>query len=199
MATEMPNSRFDGRQKKDWVRHNEQIRIPQVLVIHDGKNLGVMSNRNALDLARSHNLDLVEVSPHSRPPVCHIIDYGKYMYDRQKKQKESVSKRNQIREKEVDFRYVIADGDLNTKINQIRKFLTKGYKVKCVCKFRQRENVHKDQGFDVLKRVIKAVEDLANVEHAPKLDGNSIICKLEKLPSKKFQNKEDNNVNKKSL
>lgn len=194
MATEMPNNRFDNRQKKDWVRHNEQIRIHQVLVIHDGKNLGVMSNRNALDLARSYNLDLVEVSPNSRPPVCHIIDYGKFMYDRQKKLKESNSKQNQIREKEVDFRYVIADGDLNTKINQIRNFLNKGYKVKCVCKFRQRENAHKEQGFEVLRRVIKALDDIASVESAPKFDGSNIMCKLDKCCKNKIIKKEDKNV-----
>ena len=86
---ELPNNNSDNTFKKDRVRRNEQIRIPQVLVIHNGKNLGVMSNRNALDLSRSYDLDLVEVSPNSRPPVCHIMDYGKFMYDRQKKQKES--------------------------------------------------------------------------------------------------------------
>ena len=179
MAEYMPNGRFDFKQKNDWVRHNEQIRIPQVLVIHDGKNLGVMSNRSALEIARSFDLDLVEVSPNSRPPVCHIIDYGKFMYNRHKKQKETCSKQIHNREKEVDFRYVIADGDLNTKINQIRKFLIKGYKVKCVCKFRQRENMHKDQGFEVIKKVIKALEDVASVESSPKLDGSNIVCKLE--------------------
>lgn len=186
----MPNNRFDSRQKKDWVRHNEQIRIPQVLVIHDGKNLGIMSNRSALELARSHNLDLVEVSPNSRPPVCHIINYGKFMYDKQKKQKESISKQSQVREKEVDFRYVIADGDLNTKINQIRKFILKGYKVKCVCKFRQRENIHKDQGFAVLKKVTESLKDVADLEYSPKFDGNNIICKLEKKSNLKLTKKE---------
>jgi translation initiation factor IF-3 len=191
MAYELSN-RFDGRSKKDWVRHNEQIRIPQVLVIHNGKNLGVMSNRAALDLARSHDLDLVEVSPNARPPVCHIIDYGKYMFDTQKKQKELNAKQQKVREKEVDFRYVIAEADLNTKINQIRNFLNKGFKVKCVCKFRQRENIHKDQGFEVLKKVIDQVKDMATVEFGPKFDGNNIICRLEvnkglKKPTKKEQ------------
>lgn len=168
MANEMPR-----------VRHNEQIRIPQVLVIHNGKNLGVMSNRNALDLARSHNLDLVEVSPNSRPPVCHIIDYGKYMYDKQKKLKESQSKQFGVREKEVDFRYVIAENDLQTKIKQIRQFLIKGFKVRCVCKFRQRENAHKAQGFEILKKVIEMVEDVCIIESPPKFDGSNVVCKLD--------------------
>jgi translation initiation factor IF-3 len=180
MAKELPNNRSDNRfNKKDWVRHNEQIRIPQVLVIHNGKNLGVMSNRSALDLARANDLDLVEVSPNSRPPVCHIIDYGKFMYEKQKKQKESSSKQAQIKEKEVDFRYVIGDNDLQTKVNQIRGFLAKGFKVRCVCKFRQRENAHKSQGFGVLKKVIEMVQDIAEVESGPKFDGNNVFCKID--------------------
>jgi translation initiation factor IF-3 len=165
--------------KKDWVRSNEQIRIPQVLVIFNGKNLGVMSNKDALNLARQNNLDLVEVSPNTRPPVCHIINYGKFMFDRSKKQKEANSKQNQIKEKEIDFRYVIGDADLQTKINQIRKFIQKGIKVKCVCRFKKREKVHKEQGFQVLNRVIEGVKDIAVLESPPKLDGNNIICKLD--------------------
>jgi len=177
-------SKFDDNSKKDRVRCNEQIRIPQVLVIHDGKNLGVMQSRSALQLAKSFDLDLVEVAPNARPPVCHIIDYGKYMYDKQKKQKESNSKQNQVKEKEIDFRYVIADGDLNTKSNQIRVFLTKGYKVKCVCKFRQRENAHKNQGFEVFKKLLDSLNDIAAVESPPKLDGTNIVCRLEPIKNK---------------
>lgn len=173
------------RSKKDWVRCNEQIRIPQVLVIFDGKNLGVMSNRDALNIARQSNLDLVEVSPHTRPPVCHITDYGKYMFERGKKQKEVASKQNQIKEKEVDFRYVIGEADLQTKINQIRKFLEKGMKVKCVCRFKMREKAHKDQGFDILNKVINQLQDVATVESPPKYEGSNIMCKLDVKKEKK--------------
>jgi translation initiation factor IF-3 len=179
MANDRMNNQFDNRPKKDWVRHNEQIRIPQVLVIHDGKNLGVMSNRDALALARNQNLDLVEVSPTARPPVCHIIDYGKYMFDRQKRQKESTAKQAQNREKEVNFRYVIGDGDLTTKAGHIRNFIAKGFKVKCVCKFKAREKAHKDQGFDLLNRVIEMLKDVSSVEIPPKHEGANIMCKLD--------------------
>ena len=167
------------RPKKDWIRSNEQIRIPQVLVIHDGKNLGVMSNRDALALARQNNLDLVEVSPNTRPPVCHITDYGKFVFKRSKRQKEANAKQNQVKEKEVDFRYVIAEGDLQTKVNQIRKFLEKGFKVKCVCRFKQREKAHKEQGFEILNWVIDQVKDLAEIEISPKFEGSNLMCKLD--------------------
>lgn len=171
-------NRFDDN-NKDFVRHNEQIRIPQVLVIHEGKNLGVMSNREALALARSHDLDLVEVSPNSRPPVCHIMDYGKFMFDRQKKKKDINSSQSHNKEKEVSFRYVIGDHDLETKAKQIRTFLQKGHKVKCVCKFKQREKAHKDQGFELLKRVIELLDDVASVDIAPKFEGMNVMCRLD--------------------
>lgn len=169
----------NDRPKKDWVRSNEQIRIPQVLVVFDGRNLGVMSNRDALNLARQNNLDLVEVSPNNRPPVCHITDYGKFMFDRSKKQKQANSKQHQIKEKEIDFRYVIGEADLQTKVNQIRKFLEKGIKVKCVCRFKQREKAHKDQGFEVLNKVIDQLRDVASIEIFPKFEGSNIMCKLD--------------------
>lgn len=178
MANEKPN-RFDNKPKQDWVRCNDQIRIPQVLVIHDGKNLGVMSNRDAINLAKTHELDLVEVSPKSRPPVCHIMDYGKFMFDRSKKQKDAQAKQSQNKEKEVDFRYVIGDHDLETKSNQIRGFLEKGFKVKCVCKFKNREKAHKDQGFNLLTKVVELLKDVASVEIAPKFEGATVMCKLD--------------------
>lgn len=187
MANMKPNVNFE--QKKDFIRHNEQIRIPKVLVIHDGKNLGVMNNRDALNLARSHNLDLVEVSPNSRPPVCHIIDYGKFVYNKQKKKKESNSKNTKVKEKEIDFRYVIADHDLENKVNLIRNFISKGFKVKCVCKFKQRENAHKSQGFEVMKKVIAMLDDIAVVEFGPKMDTSSIVCRFD--GNKSIKNKEN--------
>lgn len=190
MANDRLGSRFDQRPKKDWVRCNEQIRIPQVLVIHEGRNLGVMSNRDALALARANDLDLVEVSPNARPPVCQIMDYGKFMFERQKKQKEALAKQSQNREKEVDFRYVIGPGDLETKANHIRGFLAKGFKVKCVCKFKQREKAHKDQGFELLNRVIELVKDVAVVETPPKYEGANVMCKLDIKKESKETKKE---------
>jgi translation initiation factor IF-3 len=162
--------------KKNWVRHNEQIRIPRVLVVQDGKNLGEMATRDALILARSYELDLVEVAPHSRPPVCQIMDYGKFMYDRSKKEKQ---KTTQNREKEISFRYVIDQNDLETKANQAKGFLEKGHKVKLVVKFKAREKAHKDMGFDVIKKIIEILKECSTVEIQPKYEGANVIAKLD--------------------
>lgn len=175
MAFDKPDHR---KPKKDWVRHNDQIRIPQIVVIHEGKNLGTMQTRDALNLARSLNLDLVEVAPTARPPVCHIRDYGKFMFDRSKKKKESERSAGP-KEKEIDFRYVIGEHDLETKANQIRKFLDKGIKVKCVCKFKAREKAHKDQGFAILNKLIEMLKDSSTVEMAPRFEGQNVICRLD--------------------
>ncbi len=177
------NKRFNRRPEdaafdKDSVRYNERIRIPQVQVIHEGKNLGVMSNKAALELARKHELDLVEVAPNAKPPVCHIINYGKFMFERNKKKKELATKHGKP-EKEVEFRYTIGPGDLETKSNQVRNFLIKGHKVKCVCKFKRRENAHKDLGFELLNKVIDLVGDVGVVEMPPKFEGNTLLCRLE--------------------
>jgi translation initiation factor IF-3 len=167
---------YKKQQKKNWVRHNEQIRIPQILVVQDGNNLGVMQTRDALALARSVGLDLVEVAPHSRPPVCQIMDYGKYMFDKSKKEKQ---KSTQQKEKEICFRYVIDEHDLETKANQAKKFLEKGMKVKLVVKFKAREKAHKDLGFDVLRAVIEKLKDVSSVEIAPKFEGANVMARLD--------------------
>lgn len=186
----MSKDKADRRKpQKDWVRHNEQIRIPQIIVIHEGKNLGVMQTRDALNMARSLGLDLVEVAPTARPPVCHIRDYGKFMFERSKKKKES-EKSAGPKEKEIDFRYVIGDHDLETKANQIKKFLEKGIKVKCVCKFKQREKAHKDQGFVILNRLIELLKDVSSVELAPRFEGGNVICRLDVKKETKDQKKE---------
>lgn len=169
---------FNKEDKKNYIRRNEQIRIPQILVIHDGKNLGVMNPRDALNIARSHDLDLVEVAPNSKPPVCHIIDYGKFMFDKSKKDKDK-AKSPSSKEKQVDFRYVIGDHDLTTKINQIKGFLEKGMKVRCVCKFKNREKAHKDEGFDLFNRIFEMLKEVAVVESPPKMEGTNITCRLD--------------------
>ena len=162
--------------KKDWVRHNEQLRIPQVLVIQSGTNLGVMPTRDALNLAREAGLDLVEVSPYSRPPVCQIMDYGKFMFDRSKKQKQG----GQQKEKEITFRYVIDDHDLETKANQAKGFLAKGMKVKLVVKFKAREKAHKNLGFDILNKAVAMLADFAVAESPPRFEGQNVAVKLNK-------------------
>jgi translation initiation factor IF-3 len=168
---------------KDFVRRNEQIRIPQVLLVYEGRNLGVMSNHEALAKARAVGLDLVEVSPHSRPPVCSIMDYGKYMFEKQKKQKTKQGGAKE--EKEISFRYVIAENDLATKAGQIRRFLEKDIKVKVVIKFKQREKAHKDQGFVAMNRLLAMLEDIAAVEKSPTFEGSNIIARLDAKKGKK--------------
>lgn len=164
-------------ERKDFVRHNEQIRVPQVLVIENGKNVGVMPTSAALAKARSVGLDLVEVAPQSKPPVCQIMEYGKFMFDKNKKQKD---KSNSVqKEKEICFRYVIDDHDLQTKANQAKKFLQKGDKVKVVVKFKAREKAHKDKGFEAFNKLIQFIGDSADIEKPAALEGSNIIGRLQ--------------------
>ena len=162
-----------------FVRSNERIRILEVLLIHEGQNLGVMKTQEALEKAREVGLDLVEVSPNSRPPVCQIMDYGKFMYERNKKKKQHIMK-----DKEVSFRYVIDDHDLETKANQIRKFIGKGHKVKVVVKFKAREKAHKDKGFVALNKLITMLGDAVSVEKPPGFEGHCVTARLDKKDSK---------------
>lgn len=156
---------------------NDQIRHPQVLLVQDGKKIGVMSSRDAFLEARAQDLDLVEINPNANPPVCAILDYGKFLYEKNKAKKSATVV---TKEKEIDFRYVIADHDLMTKANQAREFLGKGYFVKLVVKFKAREKAHKDQGWVVLKKVLELLEDVGTVLSGPSMDGNSISAKLGK-------------------
>lgn len=172
----MANDRAEDKgPKKTWVRHNEQIRLPQICVIKDGVNLGVMSTRDALAMARSAGLDLVEVAPNIRPPVCRIMDYGKFMFDKSKKDKKQGSGQ---KEKEICFRYVIDKHDLETKANQAKKFLEKGMRVKLVVKFKQREKAHKELGFEVLAKAIEFLKDSGTVEVEPRHEGGQVIAKI---------------------
>ena len=168
---------YNQENKKDFTRTNDQIRVPRILLVKDGQKLGEFKTRKALQMARDAGLDLVEVSPNSKPPVCSIMDYGKYQYNKQKKSKQQSSGR---KEKEVSFRYVIDDHDLQTKANQVRKFIEKGMRVKLVVKFKSREKAHKNQGFEAVNKLIKMVEDVVLVEKAPSMEGNNIIARLDK-------------------
>lgn len=169
--------------KRNFVRCNEQIRVPQVRLIYNGQNLGVVPTQEALAKARAVGLDLVEVAAQAKPPVCSIIDYGKYMFDKQKSAKSDKSTFR--KEKEVCFRYVIDDHDLEVKANQIRRFLEKDMRVKLVVKFKQREKAHRDQGFSAINRLIAMVEDVALIEKSPNFDGNNITARLDVKKDKK--------------
>jgi len=164
-------------------RINEQIRLTPILLIdEDGNKIGVISNRDALAKAREVGLDLVEVSPNVRPPVCRIMDYGRFKYELSVKEKKQQPKSSQV--KEVRFRPSIGDGDIQTKIRNIRSFLEDGQKVQVRLEFKARENAHKDLGFVVVKKVVEAIADIATAT-IPRSEGRLLSCMIE--PNKKKQ------------
>lgn len=149
--------------------------------------IGVMPTKKALDLAKSVGLDLVEVSPNSRPPVCRILDFGKYMYEQSKKQKESKSTSQKL--KEVKFRVKIDTHDYMTKIRRAEDFLDKGNKLKLTLMFRGREMEHTNLGFETVKRAIKDLESMATADNEPRLAGRNISVTLSPLPSSRRKKK----------
>ena len=158
---------------------NEQIRDKEVRVIgEDGEQLGIMSAKDAMKLAREAELDLVKIAPTAKPPVCKIVDYGKYRYEQMRKEKEAKKKQKTIDIKEVRFSPNIDTNDLNTKINQARKFLSKGDKVKVSIRFRGRELAHTEIGIDILNNFAAQLEDLAVVEKPAKVEGRSMVMFL---------------------
>ena len=158
---------------------NEQIRDKEVRVIGaDGEQLGIMSSKEAYRLAQEAELDLVKIAPTAKPPVCKIIDYGKYRYEMARKEKEAKKKQKVVEVKEVRLSPNIDTNDLNTKINSARKFLTKGNKVKVTLRFRGREMAHMQNSKHILDDFAKELEDVATVEKAPKLEGRSIAMVL---------------------
>ena len=143
-----------------------------------GEQLGVMSPREALVLADEAGVDLVKIAPSAQPPVCKLIDYGKYRYEQQRKEKEAKKKQKVIDIKEVRFSPNKDTNDLNTKINSARKFLEKGNKVKVSMRFRGREMAHIDSSRHILDDFAQALEDVASVEKAPKLEGRTMYMFL---------------------
>ena len=158
---------------------NEQIRDREVRLIgSNGEQLGIMSARDAMKIAREAELDLVKIAPTAKPPVCKIIDYGKYKYEMARKEKEARRKQKIIEIKEVRLSPNIDENDLNTKISAARKFLQKGDKVKVTLRFRGREMAHVQKSKQILDVFAEKVADLAVVEKAPKLEGRQMIMFL---------------------
>ncbi|WFS64359.1 translation initiation factor IF-3 [Pseudodesulfovibrio thermohalotolerans] len=167
------------QKREDLVRRNERIRIPKVRVVDDdGEQLGVMATRDALDRAREKGLDLVEVAPNADPPVCKIMDYGKFKYQQQKKLQEAKKKQTVIKIKEVKFRPKTDEHDYQTKLKKIVKFLEGGDRCKVTIFFRGREIVHKDRGLAMLERVVVDTQDLAKVESKPMSEGRTMTMML---------------------
>ena len=154
---------------------NEQIRDKEVRLIGaDGEQLGIMSEREAYKLAQEAELDLVKIAPGAKPPVCKIIDYGKYRYELARKEKEARKKQKTVELKEVRLSPNIDTNDLNTKMNAARKFISKGNKVKVTLRFRGREMAHVQASKHILDDFAEALADIAVVEKAPKLEGRSM-------------------------
>jgi translation initiation factor IF-3 len=164
---------------------NEKIRAREVRLIDaNGDQLGVKSRQEALEIAQKRNLDLVLVAPNAKPPVCRIMDYGKYRFEQQKKEKEARKKQKVINVKEVRFTPGIGDHDFETKLKNARKFLQKGDKVKAAVRFRGRAITHKELGREVLDRFAEEVKDIATVETKPKMEGRNMFMMLAPLNEK---------------
>lgn len=158
---------------------NEQIRDKEVRLIgEDGEQLGVMPARDALQMAKEAELDLVKIAPTAKPPVCKIIDYGKYRYELARKEKEAKKKQKVIEVKEVRLSPNIDDNDLNTKINAARKFIEKGNKVKVTLRFRGREMAHMFKSKYILDDFAEKLADIATVDKPAKVEGRSIVLFL---------------------
>jgi len=156
-------------------RINEQIRLPRVLVIDDeGTQLGVMVTADALEMATERGLDLIEVAPQAKPPVCKFGDYGRMKYDKKKRDAEARKKRVVVQLKEVKVRPKTDEHDMNVKIKHARKFLSEGNKVKVTVRFRGREHAHHDIGAQQCMRVAEACEDLAEIEIRPQMEGRQM-------------------------
>ncbi|MFC5712736.1 translation initiation factor IF-3 [Thalassorhabdus alkalitolerans] len=169
---------------------NDGIRAREVRLIDaSGEQLGVKSKSEALEMAQNANLDLVMVAPNAKPPVCRIMDYGKYRYEQQKKEKEARKKQTVINVKEVRLSPNIEKHDFDTKLRNARKFLTKGDKVKAAIRFRGRMITHSEIGKEVLERLAKECEDVATVETKPKMEGRSMFLIL---APKNEKDKKDN-------
>ena len=158
---------------------NEQIRDREIRLIgEDGEQLGIMSARDAMKLAREANLDRVKIAPTAKPPVCKIIDYGKYRYEQARKEKEARKKQKTIEVKEVRLSPNIDTNDLNTKVNQARKFVSSGNKVKVAVRFRGRELAHTAVGKTILEDFAQKLSDIAVIDKPAKLEGKSMVMFL---------------------
>jgi len=160
------------------------IRAREVrLVSETGEQLGVFSAREALRIAQEHGLDLVEVAPNARPPVCRIMDYGKYKYEQSKREREARKKQKVVTIKEVKMRPNIEDHDFDVRCRRAEEFLRDGDKIKATIMFRGREVVHSELGLAVLERLLEKVKDVCVVERSPKLEGKNMVMILAPKPS----------------
>jgi len=173
---------FQKRTKPRGPRINDRIRSSEVQVINsDGKNLGTLPTKEAIDIAKQEGLDLIEISPNASPPVCKIIDIGKYKYDLQKKTNKAKKKQKIVNLKEIKLRPVTEIHDYTFKIKNANKFLEKGDKVKFTVRFKGREMQHTNLGHELMKRIINDTANVGKVEVNPKFEGRQIIMIIQPL------------------
>ena len=166
------------------IRRNHRIKVPSIRVISpEGKQLGIMPTEKALQLAVQVGLDLVEVAPNAQPPVCRIMDFGKYVYEEQKKHSHAKATASKI--KEIEFTARIEQNDFYTKLRHAEEFLDHGNKVKLRLKFRGREMAHTEIGFDVIRKAVVELEGMGHPDNEPKLMGKQINVMLTPLPANK--------------
>jgi translation initiation factor IF-3 len=189
-----PRSKFTRgstlNHNKDEHRLNERIRVPQVrLIDENGGQVGIVSIQEALSLAHARGLDLMEISPNAQPPVCKICDYGKFKYEKKKKEQQAKKNQTTIKVKEIQLRPQTEEHDLDYKFKNVRHFLEDGDKAKVTIMFRGREVAYTDQGFKLMNQLIELVKDISFVESLPKLDGKKLIMVLAPQPVKKSASK----------
>ena len=178
--------RFDRRPpERDPTRINERIGVPEVrLVDEQGQQVGVVSRDEALRFARERELDLVEVAPQARPPVCRVLDYSKYKYEQEQKAKAARRHQKSVTVREIKFRPKIADNDYETKRGHVERFLRHGDKVKITIMFRGRETTHPERGEQLLMRLAEDISELGTIEQRPNLDGRNMTMLLGPVAAK---------------
>ena len=160
-------------------RRNDEINVPQVRVIGaDGEQIGIMVTRDAIARAFAEGLELVEISPNAQPPVCKIMDYGKFLYQKDKQQQAARKKQKQIQIKEMKFRPGTEDGDYNTKMRQIKEFLEEGDKVKINLRYKGREMAHQEIGMQMIEKIKTDLIEIAVVEQHPRMEGRQAVMVL---------------------
>ena len=181
MSNFKPNY-FQRRSKPQGPKANERIKALDVQVIgSEGNNLGVMQLKQAIQMAKDEGLDLIEISPNANPPVCKIMDMGKYKYDLQKKANQAKKKQKIVSLKEIKLRPGTEIHDYNFKIKNAKKFISKGDKVKFTVKFKGREMQHTDLGKDLMEKIIEETKDIAKVESKPKFEGRQMVMIIQPL------------------
>ena len=173
---------FQRRTKPKGPKANQRINSQEVQVIaSSGENLGIMSTSKAISIAKEEGLDLIEIAPNANPPVCKIIDMGKFKYEAQKKANKAKKRQKKIELKEIKFRPVTEVHDYNFKLKNAQKFLSKGDKVKFTIRFKGRELMHSNLGNDLMNRILEDIKSVGKVEMSPKLDGKQMIMVIQPL------------------